>query len=172
MATAVIDIDLERLPLEISGLEKYQRALVLIRLRGRPVGQALLTLPKGKLTCDELHDALLYSADSGFWEQWLRNFLNVDERHAFTTPQFRATVAVCTRDRPDDLQRCLNALMRLHDDGQEFIIIDNCPSSEDTRRIVKTYGRVRYVCEPKPGLDVARNRAIREARHEIIAFTR
>jgi GT2 family glycosyltransferase len=171
MTTAVIDIDLERLPPEISGLEKYQRALVLIRLRGRPVGQALLTVAKGKLTCDELHDSLLYYADSGFWEQWLRNFLNVDERHAFTTPQFQATVAVCTRDRPDDLQRCLNALMRLHDDGQEFIIIDNCPLSEDTRRLVEKYGRVRYVCEPKPGLDVARNRAIREAKHEIIAFT-
>jgi O-antigen biosynthesis protein len=33
------------------------------------------------------------------------------------------------------------------------------------------YPQVRYVCEPRPGLNWARNRAIAEARGEIIAYT-
>jgi glycosyltransferase involved in cell wall biosynthesis len=34
-----------------------------------------------------------------------------------------------------------------------------------------SYPQVRYVCEPRPGLNWARNRAIAEARGEIIAYT-
>ena len=85
-----------------------------------------------------------------------------------------ATVAVCTRDRPDDLRACLDALMRLPDDGQEILVVDNCPSTDATERLVANYcgyDRVRYVRDDRPGLDVARNRALREARSEVVAFT-
>ncbi|HBY94681.1 MAG TPA: glycoside hydrolase family 2, partial [Chloroflexi bacterium] len=47
----------------------------------------------------------------------------------------------------------------------------NCPSSDATRRLVAGYERVRYVREERPGLNNARNRALHEARHEVVAFT-
>jgi GT2 family glycosyltransferase len=51
-------------------------------------------------------------------------------------------------------------------------VIDNAPSSEATGRLVqKSFPDVRYVREDRPGLDWARNRAVLEARGEIIAYT-
>lgn len=82
------------------------------------------------------------------------------------------TVAVCTRDRPDDLARCLDSLDRLADEAFEVLVVDNAPSSEATRLLVERRAhRVRYVREPRPGLDWARNRAIAEAAGDVIAFT-
>jgi GT2 family glycosyltransferase len=36
--------------------------------------------------------------------------------------------------------------------------------------VTERYPEVRYVCEPTPGLNFARNRALRETRHEIVAY--
>jgi glycosyltransferase involved in cell wall biosynthesis len=82
-----------------------------------------------------------------------------------------ATVAVCTRDRPEDLRRCLDALMLLPDDGQEYVVIDNCPATDATKELIKNYPKVRYVREDLPGESAARNAALREAKHEFVAFT-
>jgi cellulose synthase/poly-beta-1,6-N-acetylglucosamine synthase-like glycosyltransferase len=51
------------------------------------------------------------------------------------------------------------------------LVIDNCPSTDATRRLVEDYSRVRYVREDRPGLNIARNRALHEAQGEIVAFT-
>jgi glycosyltransferase involved in cell wall biosynthesis len=61
--------------------------------------------------------------------------------------------------------------MKLPDIGQELLVVDNCPSNDEAFHIVKRHSRVRYVCEDRPGLNIARNRALREARQEIVAFT-
>ena len=171
MAMAVFDLEFEQLPPEITGLERYNGALILIRLRGKPVGQALLPVVCGRVGGDELRDALMYAADSAFWEQWLRGYLGWKEERVTNFKPPHATVAICTRDRPEDLRRCLDALIRMPDDGQELLVIDNCPSTDATRRLVEGYRCIRYVREDCPGLDIARNRALREAQHEIIAFT-
>ncbi|MGH7845184.1 MAG: glycosyltransferase family 2 protein [Candidatus Binatia bacterium] len=171
MPIAVLDVQFERLPTEIAGLHPYSAALVLIRLRGRPVGQALLPVVGGKICGGhKLRDALLTEANWSFWEHWIRDYL--DHREEITATLIpNATVAVCTRDRPEDLRRCLDALMCLPDDGQELLVIDNCPSTQATRRLVEQYDRVRYVREDCPGLNIARNRALREAEQDILAFT-
>jgi GT2 family glycosyltransferase len=171
MATAVLDLEIQQLPPVITGLERYARALILIRLRGRPVGQALLPVVGGRIGGAELRDALVTAAGWPLWERWLRDYLGWDEVRAMSYVPPAATVAVCTRDRPEDVRRCLEALLRLPDDSQELLVVDNCPSSEATRHIVGSYGRVRYVREDRLGLNVARNRALHEARHEVVAFT-
>jgi GT2 family glycosyltransferase len=87
-------------------------------------------------------------------------------------PRLSVTVAVCTRDRPDDLATCLDSLARVEYDDLEILVVDNAPSSEASRLLVERRGgRVRYTREPRPGLDWARNRAIAEARGDVIAFT-
>lgn len=83
------------------------------------------------------------------------------------------TVAVCTRNRAAHLPACLDALSALDypDDRLDIVVVDNAPDDTATRDLVARYPRLRYVCEPRPGLDWARNCAIREARGEIIAYT-
>jgi GT2 family glycosyltransferase len=169
VAIAVLDLDVDALPPSLENLTEYHAALVLLRLHGRPAGQALIRLEGEQ--CVPLRDRLLAAADSAFWEVWLRAELGLSHvpEPAGTPPS--ATVAVCTRDRTDDLERCLHALLALPDDGQEILVIDNAPATDATRHLVQNLPHVRYVREDGPGLDRARNRAIRETTSEVIAFT-
>ncbi|MEG4586113.1 glycosyltransferase [Microcoleus sp. MOSTC5] len=86
------------------------------------------------------------------------------------------TVAICTKDRPENLARCLQYLLKLQTPipGEklcfELLVIDNAPSDERTKELVDTLPGVRYAREPKPGLDFARNRALQEATGELLAF--
>jgi len=82
------------------------------------------------------------------------------------------TVAVCTRDRVDHLERCLSAIERLTYPRLDVLVIDNAPGTAAAERLVRDkFTWVRYIVEPRPGLDWARNRAIREAYGDILAFT-
>lgn len=171
MATKVLDIELTQIPAAIDDLHGYERALVLFRYKGRPVAQAQLPVSDGRLNQTELEDAALNGGNWALWEQMTHDYLEWDPSHAPHSTLQPATVAVCTRDRPGDLKRCLEALLRLPDDGQEILVVDNAPATDQTKRLMAAYnGRVRYIREPRPGLNVARNRALREAKHEIIAF--
>jgi len=49
MAVAVVDLDFDCLPRTVDGLERYESALILLRLGGRPVGQALLPVVNGRI---------------------------------------------------------------------------------------------------------------------------
>jgi glycosyltransferase involved in cell wall biosynthesis len=93
-------------------------------------------------------------------------------RHA-SRPDTLVTVAVCTRDRAMQLVECLDALMSLDypHERLDLLVVDNAPVDASTRELVARYPRVRYVCETRPGLDRARNRAVHEARGDVIAFT-
>jgi GT2 family glycosyltransferase len=170
MATAVLDVDLEKLPHVISGLERYSRALILVRSYGRPIGQVVLKTVAGRIESNELLDTLMSKADCPFWERWLHSYLGWEDVRATNAAPTAATVAICTRDRPEDLRKCLEALHGLPDDGQELLVVDNCPSNDSTRHSVEQFSGVRYVREDQLGLNNARNRALQEARHEIVAF--
>jgi len=83
-------------------------------------------------------------------------------------PQLSALV--CTRERPDDLRRCLRALQACQPQPLEIVVVDNAPVSGRTRQVADEFPNVRYRCEPRPGLDWARNRGILDARGEVVAF--
>jgi glycosyltransferase involved in cell wall biosynthesis len=80
------------------------------------------------------------------------------------------SVIICTRDRPESLERCLRSLLDCAYQAEEIVVVDNCPSSDATRRLIEQYPQVHYVLEPMPGLDVARNTGIRHSRGQIVAF--
>ena len=169
MTTAIVDVEMERLPPGLEGLGAAASALVLVRLRGCPVAQLRVPVEDGRVEAALLGQAVAASVTPAVWHQGLA------ERVGAGRPTGRAarpaTVAVSTRDRTDDLRRCLDALMRLPDDGQELLVIDNCPATEATRDLVAQYPTVRYLREMVPGLNAVRNRACREARHDIVAYT-
>jgi GT2 family glycosyltransferase len=172
MATAVLDFDLQQLPYEINGLERYDKALILIRWRRQPINRITLPVIDGHLDPAMLHSAVLRTvSEQNLWDNWIKDYLGWDELSSLDDkPSSTSTIAICTRDRTEDLRRCIEALLELPDDHQEIVIIDNSPSSIDTFNLVKTNRRIRYIYEERPGLNVARNRALREASGEIVVF--
>jgi O-antigen biosynthesis protein len=81
------------------------------------------------------------------------------------------TVAICTRDRSGSIGSTLDSLLHQEYRNYEIVVVDNAPSDNATEQLIRTsYPRVRYVRESRPGLDWARNRAIHEARGEILAY--
>jgi GT2 family glycosyltransferase len=170
MATAILDLEISQLPPEITVEDRYSKVLILIRLHGKPLGQALLLIVGGRMGGDELREALMNAAGDNLWKSWLYDTLEWDEPGPVEAIPI-ATVAVCTHDRPEDLRRTLEALMLLADDGQEYLVIDNCPATDATKELVKNYPKVRYVREDVVGSSAAGNAALREAKHEFVAFT-
>ena len=81
-----------------------------------------------------------------------------------------SSVIVCTRDRPEALDACLATLMPLLGPADEAIVVDNAPATARSRDVVTRHPRARYVLEPRPGLDVARNSGIRSSCAELIVF--
>ncbi|MEU6449126.1 glycosyltransferase [Streptomyces sp. NPDC046979] len=84
-----------------------------------------------------------------------------------------ASVVVATRERADQLARALDSLLAQDHPDFEVVVVDNAPVTGETRELVeRKYGeRVRYVCEPVPGLAVAHNRGLAVVRGEVVAFT-
>jgi len=84
------------------------------------------------------------------------------------------SVVVATRDRPHLLAACLASLQALAYPRYEIIVVDNAPRGNETVELVdRTTGPapVRYLREDEPGLSSARNRGLRAARGDLIAFT-
>jgi GT2 family glycosyltransferase len=81
-------------------------------------------------------------------------------------------VVVCTRDRPDDLRRCLASIVTSARQPDDIVVVDNASTDERTRRVVESFGaRLHYVWEPEPGLDRARNRGLSLVDCDITLFT-
>lgn len=86
----------------------------------------------------------------------------------------RLTVAVCTKDRPDLLARCLESVLAaLEVAGPEVIgdlvVVDNASSDHRTHDVAVAAGAT-CVREQVPGLDVARNAAVAAASGDVLAF--
>ncbi len=81
------------------------------------------------------------------------------------------SVVVCTRDRPNELERCLTSLSRLSERPKQIIVVDNAPRTGHARAVVDRFPTIAYVPEPRPGLSTARNAALPHTTGEIVAFT-
>ena len=168
MPTAIREVELTALPQALTGLHGYARVHVLARFQGTPVHETVLPVKDGRVDGALLAETLVAGRAWALWEAWLHRHLEMVEPRPVPYP---VTVVVCTRERPDDLRRALRAIACLPDDGQEVLVVDNAPETDRTREVATAFPGVRYLREDRPGLDAARNRALREARPGIVAFT-
>jgi GT2 family glycosyltransferase len=80
------------------------------------------------------------------------------------------SVIVATRDRPDDLDRCLAALGALEPPPGEIVVADSASSSPaEIASVVSRHG-ARVVRLSEPGLSLARNAGARAAAGSVLAF--
>ena len=90
-------------------------------------------------------------------------------------PAPKVTVAIPTYNRAAFLRQTLAgiAAQRFPREAFEVLVIDN-NSTDETRAVVAEFAgerpAPRHLLETKQGLDFARNRAVAEARGEIIVF--
>lgn len=180
----LIDIELTRPVKHIQGLDGYGGVQALARLHGYPVGLVKLPCTGPELSACTLAEAVLEALREPIRLRLLEygRFCRPEElrlEDLYDLPPLSTgpagitiTAAVCTRDRAQDLRLCLESLSCLEYTPLEILVVDNAPGSADTWKMVETdFPHVRYLREPRPGLDWARNRAILEARGDVIAFT-
>lgn len=164
MATKIFDIDLNAAGQDRGPVARYDHALFLLRVGARPVGRVTVPVRSGWVSGREVLRAI--GAD-------ILDLAAVCRAEAVLSPPVRPTLsvtaAICTRERPDDLERALTALVPAAGEAP-VIVIDNCPSTDATHNVVSRFPTVRYVVEPRKGLDNARNRALREATTDVVAF--
>jgi len=163
-------------PLPTISLSESDTGIALIlRRKDKPIGFLMQALPaKSILTPEELAQSIAKEMGSKLLQESLREELIPP---ASQLRLLSLTVAICTKDRPESLARCLESLLKLQTPNKpegspciEILVVDNAPSDEQTKELVASLPTVRYVRELKPGLDFARNRALKEATNEILAF--
>ena len=164
-------------------------AFVLVRVFSEPIGMLSRALPARGFEPEELASAIVGRLgpgvrdrveDSGLpWTGRLPTgglrpprtprFLESREHVLREGPEI--TVAVCTRDRPEELVKLLESL-----GTQEYAGCESWWSIMPRRMTVRgnscvARGRdIEYVVEPRPGLSWARNRAIEACDSEVIAW--
>lgn len=149
---------------------------VLARLDSRPLAFWMEPLAgRQSLSSDELSRRISAKAGARLLGEKLRRELApVQEAPSYPS----LTITICTRDRPESLERCLHSIdatWRQSKGGKGFerpevLVIDNAPSDSRSQELVHALPWVRYIREPRPGLDFARNRALHEATGELLAF--
>lgn len=184
MPYALADVELSEPPRAIR-LGPGETGLALTaRWHGRPCGFSIRPLP-ARTALDAAEVGRI--ADEAGGHQALIERLRSETRGpGATVPLPPVTLAVCTRGRPAEVARLLASLGGLDAPADEaldltLLVVDNAPPDNATREAVAAFaaasprvaGRplgVRYVVEPLPGLDFARNRALRETPGGLIAF--
>lgn len=172
MPVRLLEVDLaEPLTLEPAPL-RYPDVRVLVRLYGAPLGylelpndaEALAAPAFGRAAAERLGPALRADRLRRRWGD------DPTARAADSDGELiPISVVVCTRGRAGELEGCLAALARQSYPSLEVVVVDNA-AADDANRLVAERFEVRYVAEPRPGLDWARNAGLRAAIAPIVAY--
>jgi GT2 family glycosyltransferase len=161
-------------PLPRLSLNEGETGLAIImRRKGRPVG-FWLDSPAGKriLRPAEIGQRIIAEAGQALLAEAIRE--EVAPPPAAAVPS--VTIAICTKDRPDELAGLLMSLQTSiavalrRNAALEIVVIDNAPSDDRSRQMALSFPGTRYALEPKPGLNFARNRAVLEANGDWVVF--
>jgi GT2 family glycosyltransferase len=165
--TAIVQVDVDLAPPSLTVADQYTSALVVLRRRRRPVAAFYVAVHRGRLDMERFSFELARTIRVKGWQWKVDDYLGAPP----TLPLPDCAVAICTRERPEDLPRALQAVGALQPAPEAILVVDNNPVTTRTREVVERFPAVRYVREDRPGLDAARNRALADAATTIVAFT-
>ncbi len=80
------------------------------------------------------------------------------------------SLCICTMNRLDDLNRCLDSVYQSVEKPDEVIVSDDSPDGQPTQAVVARYSGVIYQHGPRRGLGPNRNACIRRAKGSHIIF--
>jgi O-antigen biosynthesis protein len=181
----VLTLDLG-LPIpDIKGLADFKEVQVLVTIHGQPIGYSRLAIHNNEVSGNRLISNILDLHASKIIQHLIRfglenpvinGKLEIENLLSFKPYEPcvnwpKITVAVCTRNRPEQLIKCLESIGHLDYSFLDVVVIDNAPDSTATEDLVKSkFVGFRYFKEETPGLNWARNRAILESKGEIVAY--
>jgi O-antigen biosynthesis protein len=169
---AVRSVDVAR-PIEpLSGLSRYSRVRVFIS-HGETLIGSVDVWHRGAdtISAPRLIDAIAERHHETLFQHALRQQMQL-ARPPSELPPTSVSIIVPTCDRPDDLRRLLESLLRQrtrHD--IEIIVVDNRPGSGRTREVLAEFPAVRLVEERRAGLSYARNAGILRTSGSIVVAT-
>lgn len=170
MATKIVEHDLSGEPRDLIGLKSYSHVLVLFRWHRRVLGRLLLDVDDGTVSASSLRFAAHRKFGGAITSCIVEDLVSGVVPHAGKrTGDLSCSIVVCTRDRPEDLQRCLASVCPCAGPKVEVLVVDNAPSDDRTARLSKGFP-VRYTLENRRGLNWARTRGAEEASGEIIVY--
>ena len=156
MSTQIVHLDLGDIPAAITVRDDVSAVLLVLFDEGRPVELRRVTRPA---------DGVISLREIGGPHPANRPHATPSAPRALRP----VSVVVPTHERPDDLARCIESMAGIRAAGHEVIVVDSGPVTSRTASIVERFG-VRYVCEPLPGTNRARNAGTRAATRDIVAF--
>ena len=169
-----LEVDLAAMPGDLTLAPDEHGLALIVRRDRRPVGFRMqYAQPGTRFSADRLTALASDSAAINVMTDALRAELAPGDGDA---PAPSVTIAICTRNRPALLARCLESIARVRARSAhaptlvEILVVDNAPSDDRSARIVERTGGVRYVLEPRAGLDFARNAAWRTAAGAFVAY--
>ncbi len=150
----------------------YAEVDVLLREQHQPVGLVRVGLIEGQLEAEQIEEAWQRHPEIRKRVRRCRLHERLLKHHPPKTEQkLNWSLIICTRDRSEDLQRGLDALVQLEDISTgEVLIVDNAPSTDATKRLVERYP-FRYLRVDRPGLNWARDGGARAANGEVLLYT-
>lgn len=193
LPAAIVDMDVANGLADIPAVNAdgvlRDRAWVLIRIFGEPVGTLQLPIDGQFLPARQIADAAgeafgpvirdrVAAAGvtvdelpvNGIRVPHLPRHLAERERALLDAPS--VAVVVATRGRPTTVARSLKALLAQEYPTFRVIVVDNAPTDQRTMECVADLAdeRLEYLIERRPGLSWARNRGIDAADADVVAF--
>lgn len=174
MPYRIFDIEVTHPLTSITISQNDTGVAVILRYKGRPIDFWMQPLRENsELPFRGLSQRMDGEVSARLISEYIREELLIKSKH---TRLPSVTIAICTKDHPNQLNRCLKSLGQIQPPifgsppFKDILVVDNASSDYRTRELVASVPDVRYVFEPKPGLNFARNKALQEAKGELLAF--
>jgi GT2 family glycosyltransferase len=174
-AARVVEIDLSTSPPAPPEMAGAEMVYVLLRWQGRPVGRMILEggkpIPASRFRWEAVEAAAAGMAAARAESAGPGEPLHVPGRPATGGLEpAGVSVVVATRDRPGDLDACLEAITGLTPPPGEIVVADSASRlAEETAEVAAKHG-ARLARQERAGLSLARNAGARQARGEVVAF--
>lgn len=175
MPYRIIEIELSETPTAFALDARQDGSALIARWKGRLAGFRLAGGTPGiPISSEQLTEicsrhfgrrALALEIEAAIARRWSGDL---------SPPTPSLSIAVCTKDRAQRLDRLLRSLQPVTAGSRfrstEILVIDNASVDSATRETVAGFPDVRYVFEPRAGLDFARNAAMHHAGGDLLAY--
>ncbi len=144
-------------PFELADADGYHRARLLVREGRALLGFVMVPVTQGSVS----REAVRAAVDA-----------LPEPVHEPDPPQPSTSVVICTRDRAALLAQAIESVLACDYPMFEVVVVDNAGATDETRELVMNHPdpRVRFVAEPRAGVSRGRNRGLRAAAYDIVAF--